>query len=194
MAFERFSLRNVSLKKQILFFAFVLLGSVYILYSWYVQPIQSDLTRLASRIQSLRKEVQKGQLVRAKLPEFKAQVQQQRKRLRKFRETLPDKKRTAQLMRKIQDLATSSNLNIKSFTPQKTVPKTFYSNWPIEIALEGNFHNLGLFFEKVHYTSRLVNIENLSIRALKDAAGRERTIGITCTATTFVFLENAKTS
>ena len=40
-------------------------------------------------------------------------------------------------------------------------PRTFYQEWPINVDVEGTYHNLGLFFDRVGRLSRLVNVGNL---------------------------------
>jgi Tfp pilus assembly protein PilO len=55
------------------------------------------------------------------------------------------------------------------------------------MSLEGNYNNLGLFFQKVATFQRIINVDDIEIRALP--AGGGNTISATCTATTFVFVE-----
>lgn len=186
----KLSLGDVPLRQQILLFAIVLLGGGYFFYNWYIQPVRVNLAELDGRIQSLEAEIQQVQLVEAQLPKFRREVQEQQERLAQFRATLPSEKETPQLMRSIQRLAVQNNLNIRSFTPQPTVQRDFYVDWPILIAMEGNYHNLASFFEKVGQIPRLVNISELTIRAIEEGESRNRTIGATCTATTFVYLDD----
>jgi type IV pilus assembly protein PilO len=91
-------------------------------------------------------------------------------------------------MRKVQALAAQSNLQIKTFTPQPVVNKDFYQEWPIKVDVQGTYHNLALFFDRVSRLSRLVNIGNLKVQSLTQQSG-SRTISATCTATTFVYVD-----
>ncbi len=186
----RFSLGEVPVRQQILLFALLLLGGGYVFYLWYIQPLRETASQLGSEVQSLEQQVERAKLVEAQLPKFRAEVQKQRARLREFRATLPSAKETPQLMRSIHELAVGTNLHITSFTPQKTVQKDFYVDWPIEMAMQGNFHNLAAFFEKVGQMQRLVNIGEVTIRGLPESTNPDLTIDATCTATTFVYLED----
>ncbi len=67
--------------------------------------------------------------------------------------------------------------------------KEFYQEWPINMEVEGNYHNLGLFFDRVGRLSRLVNVGNLKITSLPDADGLATRSAPTCVATTFVYVE-----
>jgi type IV pilus assembly protein PilO len=52
----------------------------------------------------------------------------------------------------------------------------------------GNYHNLALFFDKVSRLPRLVNVSNLKIGSTPNQTASQ-TIGVGCTATTFVYIE-----
>ena len=92
------------------------------------------------------------------------------------------------LLRRIQTLATQSNLQIKGFKPAPIVTKQMHAEWPISLELDGTYHNLGVFFDRVGKFSRIINIGNLTmgVHPMPTAAASMR-IGVT--ATTFVLME-----
>jgi Tfp pilus assembly protein PilO len=57
--------------------------------------------------------------------------------------------------------------------------------------LEGSYHNLGLFFDRISKFARIINIGSINIKA-KDKPEPNATIDITCVATTFVLVEPPK--
>ncbi len=189
-----FSLDDIPVRQQMILFGLILVGCAYFFWSWYLQPLRDITNRQEWALETLRAEVQQAQLVQAQLPQFRAEVEKQRRQLDQFRTNLPSEKETPRLMRRIQDLAQQNNLNILTFTPQQVIRKDFYADWPIQISLEGSFHNLGFFFEKIGRLDRLVNVGDLTIRAMEESAVRDRTIAATCTATTFVYTEEAEAS
>ena len=88
-------------------------------------------------------------------------------------------------------MAASSNLKILKFTPQPVVPRAFYSDWPIQIDVEGNYDGLGRFFERVSQATRIIDVGSISISGSKDqASDTSKTLSASCTATTFVFRED----
>lgn len=189
MALEKFSISKLPQRTQLLLFTLIIFAFCSIFYIYYITPIQTEVAALEAEIQTLTLEVQKGQIVQARLPEFKEEIRRQQEKLTTLRQILPEEKETAEIIRKVQELAVQSNLRIRSFTPQKTVRNDFYEDWPILISLEGNYDNLGLFFERVGQFTRIINVDNISVAGLDKNASRSKTIGATCTATTFVFLE-----
>jgi type IV pilus assembly protein PilO len=70
------------------------------------------------------------------------------------------------------------------------VPHDFYSDWPIEIIVEGNYHGLGLFFEKMSQATRIIDVDMLSIKNIAPPADPNRTLTASCNVITYVFKEN----
>lgn len=67
-------------------------------------------------------------------------------------------------------------------------PQEYYNEWPISMEVEANYHNLGLFFDRVSRLSRLVNVGDVRIKTTsKQTAGG--TISVACVATTYVYVE-----
>ena len=189
MAVGSLSFQNLPVRQRVMLLALLFAAAGYFCYYWFIQDLRTEVTILQSSIQTLEEEVQQAQLVEARLAEFRREVRQQRQQLADVRMTLPSEKETAELMSQIQELAVKNELKIKTFMPQTTERRDFYLDWPIEMTLEGNFHNLATFFEHVGQLGRLVNIGNVSLRSMEDTTVRSRTIGASCTATTFVYVE-----
>ena len=78
------------------------------------------------------------------------------------------------LLRRVQTLATQSNLQVRGFRPQAITTKEMHAEWPIALQLEGNYHNLGLFLDRVSKFPRIINIGNMNIAAKDRADGRSR--------------------
>jgi len=190
MALESISISKLPQRTQLALLTLVMAGLCYVFYSFYIQPLKAEVDTLGSQLNDLKNEVQKGQIVYSRLPEFKKQVKAQEVKLATLRSILPERKQTAEIVSGLEQLARESRLRIKSFQPQGTVRKDFYEDWPILLSLEGNYDNLGTFFEKVSQFTRIINVENITIKKVEEPS-RSRTISATCTATTFVFVDVA---
>ena len=79
-------------------------------------------------------------------------------RLEALKPILPEEKDVGDLLRRVQTLATQSNLQIRGFRPQAITTKEMHAEWPIALQLEGNYHNLGLFLDRVSKFPRIINI------------------------------------
>jgi type IV pilus assembly protein PilO len=158
-------------------------------YFWW-SPKSEEEAQKRARLEALRADIRNLEVTANKLQDFQREVQQLEAKLETLKRILPPEKETPDLMKKVQYLAAQSNLNIKTFTPQATLNKDFYQEWPINVAVEGTYHNLGLFFDRVGRLSRLVNVGTLRISSLSRQT-ISSTITASCVATTFVFRDTA---
>ena len=85
----------------------------------------------------------KGSATARQLPQFRQEVGQLEARLDNLRAVLPEEKDVGDLLRRIQTLATQSNLQIKGFKPAPIVTRQMHAEWPINLELDGTYHNLG---------------------------------------------------
>ena len=63
-----------------------------------------------------------------------------------------------------------------------------YQEWPINVDVEGSYHNLALFFDRVGRLPRLVNVGNVKVRA-QGKQTVSNTIAAQCVATTYVYID-----
>ena len=170
--------------------AFVALSAVGVgmFYYYYEMPARADVATREVTLKALRADVAKGQATEKKLPQFRAQVEDLEDRLASLSEVLPEEKDGAELLRQMQATAVQSNLVIKSFKPSPVVTKQLHSEWPISLELDGTYHNLAQFFDRLGKFARIVNITNLSVKGREKGDGRA-TITASCVATTFVLLD-----
>ncbi|OFW21805.1 MAG: hypothetical protein A3H97_07975 [Acidobacteria bacterium RIFCSPLOWO2_02_FULL_65_29] len=170
--------------------AFAVLGVVGIglFYQYYEVPTRAEMTGRESQLKALRADIAKGLETAKKLPEFRAQVDDLEGRLSNLRAVLPEEKDAGELLRRLQTVATQSNLQIRAFKPAATVTKSLHAEWPIQLELDGTFHNLAIFFDRVGKFTRIVNISGVDIVG-KTQPAPNSTITARCVATTFVLLD-----
>ena len=68
------------------------------------------------------------------------------------------------------------------FEPKKEIQKEFYEEIPVAINVNGGYHDVGAFFDRIANLSRIVNIKD--IRMAPAGGGRLKT---SCTAVTYKF-------
>ena len=170
--------------------AFVALsvGGCGIFFYYYEMPVRADMSSRESQLRALRDDISKGLNTAKQLPAFRSQVTELEGRLDNLKAVLPEEKDAADLLRRMQTVATQSNLEIKGFKPAPTVTKQLHAEWPITLELEGTYHNLAIFFDRVGKFTRIVNINGLDVKG-KDKPAPNATITATCVATTFVLLD-----
>jgi type IV pilus assembly protein PilO len=159
--------------------------AIYGFWNFYVTEVQADLALKQTHLTSLNTDITKGVATARRLGEFEADVTNLEHRLDSLKNVLPEQKDVADILRRLQGLATQSNLTLLRFTPaaQKQLP--LYAEVPYRITAQGNYHNLGLFFDRVSKFPRIINIGDISVTA-SPRQDPNSTIIADLTATTFV--------
>ena len=156
----------------------------------YVRPAEASLAARRAELDTLRAEITRGLATAQQLPEFRTQVAGLESQLDRLRVVLPEERDVSDLLRRVQAMATQSNLTIRGFAPQAITTRQMHAEWPIGLQLEGSYHDLGTFLERVSKFPRIINVTGLTIRAVPaTASGGAATITADCIATTFVLIE-----
>jgi type IV pilus assembly protein PilO len=169
---------------------FSIFGIIIAGMGWYffISGLDQQIKVKEGQLDGLKVDIQKGQAVEQKHQEFLTQNKQLLNKLSTLKIILPEAKQTDQLLRQVQESAVASNLVIKKFQPLPVAQKDFFSEWPINIEVEGSYHSLGVFFDKLSKFSRIVNVSDVKINENKKQLPNQ-TITATCLATTFVYNE-----
>lgn len=159
----------------------LLAGAVH--YFW-LRGINADIARETVELKGLQDEIQKGRAAERKLSQFREEVKRLELELAKLLQILPSARNTEDLIKRIETLTRQGDFVLKKFTPGDPVAKDFYSEYPIDISLEGTYHNLALFFDRMSRFSRIVNVEDMKIGNL-EAPGKS--ISANFVAKTFIY-------
>ena len=180
------SFNDLSSRAQLVVFALLCVMVVAGAWQLLLGPARADLATREARLTVLQGAVARAQTTASRLPAFERDVKAMEVSLRQTTAVLPDEKDPQDVLRNLHELASESALDLSSFTPKAIVTKTQYSEWPIELGLEGGFHNLGRFFDAVASMSRLMSVADLRIK-VHGKPSPKNTIAASCVATTFVF-------
>jgi type IV pilus assembly protein PilO len=140
----------------------------------------------AKRLEELQTEIRRGAAIEAKLPEFEREIANLQKKLEDLLQILPTEPETGELLKWVKNLTDQSNLDLQRFDPGALRPVEFYREFPINMDVVGDYHDLGVFFDRISKYSRIINVDNVQISANSSGRGSIRS---TFTATTFVYDE-----
>jgi type IV pilus assembly protein PilO len=190
MAISDFRIENLPRSIQILIFTVLVVCLAFVFYLYYLKDQIKEHDAIQADIKKLELSVAQGTAIESQLKRFKQELAQLEERLTVLKSILPAEKETPNVLRSVQQMAASSNLKINKFVPKPVIPRAFYSDWPIQIDVEGNYNGLGLFFEKVSRATRIIDVGTISIKGSDKSADSTKTLTASCTATTFVFRED----
>jgi len=160
----------------------ILAGAVH--YAWF-RGLNAQIKTKRADLESLHQEIQKGLAAERKLPQFREEVRRLELELSKLLQVLPSKRNTEELIKRIETLTRQGDFTLKKFTPGEFVAKEFYSEWPIDIQLDGTYHNLALFFDRMSRFSRIINVEDLRVTVLDNVP--QKSIAAVFVAKTFIY-------
>ena len=173
---------------QVAAFAALSLAAVGVFWYWYARPMEATIATRRAELTKLQGDISRGEATARRLPQFRREVATLQAQLDQLRAVLPEEQDVADLLRRVQGMATQSNLTIRGFTPHAVAKKQLHMEWPIGLQLEGRYHDLGAFLERVSKFPRIINVSDIKIKALDKPSG-SATITAECTATTFVLIE-----
>jgi type IV pilus assembly protein PilO len=170
-------------------FAGLALAGVGAFWYFYASAAQTALDTKRAELQTLQNELDRGYATAKRLPEFRREVVVLEAQLDRLRAVLPEEQDVADLLRRVQAMATQSNLTIRGFVPAPVTKRELHAEWPIGLKLEGNYHDLGAFLERVSKFPRIINVGALHISARPDQT-TSTTVSAECTAMTFVLVKD----
>jgi type IV pilus assembly protein PilO len=159
-----------------------------VLHLYVFKDMQREIDGLETTIDELEREIEKGRQAKADLPKLEEDIRNLELDLDRLRKILPTKRETDSLIKRLKNLTERGHFRLISFTPGDFVDMDFYQEWPIKVQLDGTFHELGLFFDRLSNFSRIINVADLAISPLS-RGGERYTIHATFTKKTFIYKE-----
>lgn len=147
--------------------------------------MRADIERQRTQLKGLQEEINKGRAAERKLSQFREEVKRLELELAKLLQILPSARNTEELIKRIEALTRQGDFNLKMFRPGEPANKDFYAIYPIDIAVDGTYHNLALFFDRMSRFSRIINVEDLRMSNIDNAPGKSITANFT--AKTFIY-------
>jgi len=162
------------------------LGAYFLFYA----PKHKQIDALDSQIENLDSKLVVARRNAAQLPKYRAEMKKEEERFALLKKALPDTKEIPTLLSNISQAGNHAGLEFVEFRPDPDIPKDFYKEIPVFITVNGTYHNVGVFYDRVAALSRIVTIRNISMRPTGDTnAGLLQT---SCTAVTYQFVEQPK--
>jgi type IV pilus assembly protein PilO len=153
-------------------------------------PLWESKGKLETDLQKLQADLDQKRMIAANRPKLEAEIKVLEKQLDAVLVKLPEDKDIPKLLTQVNTLGLQAGLEFLLFRPVTSVKKGFYAEVPIDIRIEGDYHALGAFLDRVSKLERIVNVADLKIGPLSaEKQQSNRTISADFKATTFTFLE-----
>ena len=174
-------------KIKLVYRILILVGTILILgglYIWLVHiPITDDISRITKDNKKLTLKINEAKLKTKDLAKFESDVAQVEAQYQEALTLLPKKEEIPSLLRAVTELGTASNLAFNSFVPKTGKAGPMYTDIFASIQVEGRYHDVLVFFDKVGKMKRIVNFKEVSMRP----QGGTADLTVTCKAVTYKF-------
>jgi Tfp pilus assembly protein PilO len=152
----------------------------------YYKPKNEELQRIKEERIQAENEVVELKRMKDQLDQIEVELENMKVKLKELETIIPLEEEIEVILDRIQQLAYDSRLTINKFIPQPLVEQEFFAEKPINIEINGNYHNLAIFFNRLSNFARLFTIQNFSVKALRDQSDTN-TISAATTAKTYIF-------
>ncbi|MBW2701029.1 MAG: type 4a pilus biogenesis protein PilO [Deltaproteobacteria bacterium] len=158
------------------------MGAAY--YFLGYQEQEKTIKKLVQQYNKLEDDLHAKQQVAANLTKYKKKVEFLQQKLEEKKKNLPDDSNLDHLLKTLNELSEKSQMRIIAFTPKQERRKNFYAEIPVAVELEGNYHEIATFFDKVAKEDRIINISNINLEEPKLRNGK-MVLRAICEAKTF---------
>jgi type IV pilus assembly protein PilO len=156
---ERFAKIPLKQKIALLVVIWGLMGAAYYFLVYQDQDERKGM--LQGQLQKISAERTKLQLISEEKVKFEKRLQELEDKRKRALALLPDEPQIEELTTDLNRRARQAQIRITKIVPLPEVPMGFYARVPMQLFLEGTFHQLVVFFNHVAEMKRIVNIQDV---------------------------------
>ncbi|WP_137172311.1 type 4a pilus biogenesis protein PilO [Massilia sp. HP4] len=172
------------LAPRLLCAAGVLLATVGLGYYFYWNDQFAAQEKGAREEVKLREEYKTKMAQAINLEALKAQKAQVDQYVVRLEKQLPSKSEMYSLLSDINQSGVGRGLRFELFKPGQEVVRDYYAELPIDIKVNGHYHDMGAFAADMANLPRIVTLNNLALQVAKDGS-----LGMQAVAKTFRYLD-----
>ena len=186
------------LKLSLLKKALILVGiSIIILVlfgQFSVKPKLKQMAKLTVKSIEVSVQLEENRSIAKNIPKFQKEKEELEIKLKKALSQLPNEKEIPNLIESISNAGKDAGLKMLLFKPRADVPRGFYAEVPVDMNVEGTYESIYNFCKKISELPRIVNVEGISITAVKadDKFDDNPTVKSSFVAVTFRFIPEAE--
>jgi type IV pilus assembly protein PilO len=156
-------------------------------YFGLYQEVSQELDRLQGEEANLQRKLSEVRLIAGNIDAFEMEISGLKIKLKKALRQLPNEKQLEVLLTDISNLGKTAGVEIRSFQRQEEIFHDFYAEVPISIVLDGQYHDIGKFFELLSSLKRIVNMGSLKVVISRESL-ESTFLKVTGVATTYRFV------
>lgn len=158
---------NLTPLKKGLLIALPSLAIVALFLTLFIFPAMEENAKLKAEVQKQNDEINLLKRHSERLPTLIAENEKLQRRLSELQMQLPEEKEVSGLLKQVSILGVKSGLHVMTWKPKvRTIhaSKEVYEI-PVEVEMRGGFHHFGQFFSSLTKLGRVVNLNDINIKA-----------------------------
>ena len=159
-------------------FGIILLTGFIALWFTILAPLNERKISASAKMESLSDELERLKGAREGILKMRSQADQLRVKMEKARRELPDRREIPGLLSAISERAKDAGLEIRLFQTREEVSGEFYAEVPVQLVVQGTFHEVARFFDEVTRLDRIVTVSELSMKTAENAGVSQRKFGM----------------
>lgn len=129
---------------------------------------QKKVSNLEQQHQELSRDLEKARLLVRNLERVEKEYAILHDQWQVAQTLLPEKNEMPNLLRKVTAAGQQSGVEFTLFRPKAPLPKQFYADNPVEVRIQGGYHQTGVFLSRLANLNRIVNVSDLKISGKGD--------------------------
>jgi type IV pilus assembly protein PilO len=131
---------------------------------------RAEKDKILEQVKQLIVKNKQGDIIRQNLKATEETLKEKREEMDRLRDLLPDSVEISRVYDNIKDFLREQRLELKRFIHQKSTPADFYTAQPIQVEITGSYDNLGQFFSRLGFYSRIVSVTDVQVKSAEDGA------------------------
>jgi type IV pilus assembly protein PilO len=137
-------------------------------FLWFDQvytPLHQEVKRLEEEKDRVEAELLKINALKPQIQRLRQEAAALEGELDSLKNMFPDGKELPRLIRELTSVNRRSNVIVTRFMPKPDVVKEYYIENKYDVAMSGDYHNIGALFSYMANFQLIINLSNMSISA-----------------------------
>lgn len=148
---------------QMIVIAVLCAGIIYAGWHFDISNQRDSIASLKIMEEDLKGTFESKQKKAANLSALKDQMQEMQQSFGEMLSQLPNETEVPGLIRDVSQTGLAAGLDFDLWKPSGEKPSEFYAEYPIQISVKGNYHQLGEFISGIAALPRIVTTHNIKI-------------------------------
>lgn len=168
---------NVQIAGMVIFVSLVI---AYVFFFSTLLPFghkvrSEQIGQLQTEYEELSADLMKAKQTASRLPQVREEYEQLSAKWDEAKTLLPTEKEMSELLAQVTVAGQRSGVNFLLFEPKPSAPRDIYMENPIEVQVEGSYHQIGMFMSRTSNLPRIINVNAIEMKNIpnpvdKDAA------------------------